>query len=235
MARRRHHTVTAGGESGSATDLMTCLIGCLILVFIGILLMVFIAQALIKINDTDNAKIVTVTPSNVDGFREDRAFPQGNIQKEPTYLDVHRDSVYIHPNNIRVNQRDVFIARQPQKRGDLNYDFYPDGELDRLSRLIQDDAAGEYIVMLVRPGAAKIAERIAALLKAKGIDVGRELYSTDRKVDHVSKTREYYRLKREAEKADQVFDRVAAGEKADEAGADTPEAPPPTDPPAPQP
>lgn len=215
MAKRRHHTVTAGGESGSATDLMTCLIGCLILVFIGILLMVFIAQALIKINDTDNAKIVTVTPSNVDGFREDRAFPQGNIVKEPTYLDVHRDSVYIHPNNIRVQQRDVFVSRQPQKRGDLNYDFFPDGELDRLTRLIQENASGEYIVMLVRPGAAKIAERMSSLLKAKGIDVGRELYSTDRKVDHVSKTREYYRLKREAEKADKQFDHVIAGEQAD--------------------
>jgi hypothetical protein len=232
MARRRHHSVTAGGESGSATDLMTCLIGCLILVFIGILLMVFIAQALIKINDTDNAKIVTVTPSNVDGFREDRAFPQGNIQKEPTYLDVHRDSVYIHPNNIRVQQRDVFVSRQPQKRGDLNYDFYPDGELDRLTRLIQENASGEYIVMLVRPGAAKIAERMSTLLKAKGIDVGRELYSTDRKVDHVSKTREYYRLKREAEKADKHFDHVGAGEQADKVNDASPApAPAPVEPP----
>ncbi len=234
MGRRRsHHSGNSGNGSGSATDLMTCLIGCLILVFIGILLMVFIAQSLIKISDTTNAKIITVTPSMVDGFREDRAFPQGNIAKEPTYLDVRREKVVIHPNNIVVEQRDLFVSKRPQKKGELNYDFTPDGDLDRLTRNIQDNATGEYVVMLVRPGAADISKRISDLLRQRGIDVGRELYASDRLVEHVSKTREYYRLKREAEKKSTTFDHLKAGEDAslmNEPGAQQPPPAPAPDP-----
>jgi len=212
---------------------MTCLIGCLILVFIGILLMVFIAQSLIKISDTTNAKIITVTPSLVDGFREDRAFPLGNVAKEPTYLDVRREKVVIHPNNIIVEQRDLFVSKRATKKGELNYDFTPDGDLDRLTRNIQENATGEYVVMLVRPGAADISKRISDLLRARGIDVGRELYSSDRLVEHVSKTREYYRLKRESDKKNEKFDRLKAGE--DAAATLEPGEPPPAPPsPAPQ-
>lgn len=237
MGRRRSHSGNSGNGSSSATDLMTCLIGCLILVFIGILLMVFIAQSLIKISDTTNAKIITVTPSMVDGFREDRAFPQGNIAKEPTYLDVRRDKVVIHPNNIVVEQRDLFVSRRAAKKGELNFDFTPDGDLDRLTRNIQENATGEYVVMLVRPGAADISKKISEVLRARQIDVGRELYSSDRLVEHVSKTREYYRLKREAEKNNTTFDHLDAGEHAaavKEPGGPSP-APVEPAPPAPSP
>ena len=78
---------------------------------------------------------------------------------------LHRYGVH----NIVVEQRDLFVSKRPQKKGELNYDFMPDGDLDRLTRNIQDNATGEYVVMLVRPGAADISKRISDLLRQRGI------------------------------------------------------------------
>jgi len=174
---------TTGDNGGSATDIMTALIGCLILILLGILVIVLVTQALIMITDPDKSQIVSVVPSNVDGFREDKAFPKGNTEKEPTYVDVRRDRVEIH--------RPEYAAPLIVSHRELRREGNP---LEEVINLVVENASTEYVVFLVRPDGAKLARNLRAGVKEKRIDVGWELFDSKREVNHVSATA---KLKRE--------------------------------------
>jgi hypothetical protein len=179
--RKGRQSVSENGSS--ATDIMTALIGCLILILLGILLIILVAQSLIQITDPEKSQIVSVVPSNVDGFREDKAFPRGNTEKEPTYVDVRRDRVEIH--------RPEYAAPLVVSHRELRREANP---LDEVINLVVENAASEYVVFLVRPDGAKLARTLRAGVKDKRIDVGWELFDSKRVVDNVSATA---KLKRE--------------------------------------
>ena len=79
MARKAASKFQAGG---SGTDIMTSLIGCLILILLGILIMVFITETVMVIAEPDNKSVQSVVKSHVEGFPESKAFPHGNRFKE---------------------------------------------------------------------------------------------------------------------------------------------------------
>ncbi len=197
MSSTRRRGPSAGPASSSATDLMTCLIGCLMLVFIGILLVVFITQSLITLSTPTNARPLTPVDSGGAGFFETRAFPRGNTTLEPVYLDVHRDQVVIFPEAITIPQRDVFSAKPRSQTDGLDFGFVPGGSLDVLAARIEQATSGQYVVMLVRPGAADMSKKLAAVLKERGIDIGREFLARRTEVDRDAtlRTREYFRAK----------------------------------------
>ena len=176
---------------------MTCLIGCLMLVFIGILLVVFITQSLITLSSPTNARPLTPVDSGGAGFFETRAFPRGNTTLEPVYLDVHRDQVVIFPEAIAIQQRDVFASKPRSQTDGLEFGFVPGGSLDVLAARIEQATSGQYVVMLVRPGAADMSKKLAAVLKERGIDIGREFLARRTEVDRDAtlRTREYFRAK----------------------------------------
>jgi len=179
--RKGRQSLSENGSS--ATDIMTALIGCLILILLGILLIILVAQSLIMITDPEKSQIVSVVPSNVHGFPEDKAFPKGNTEKEPTYVDVRRDRVEIHrpeyASPLVVSHRELHRAGNP---------------LEEVINIIVENASAEYVVFLVRPDGAKLARTLRAGVKEKRIDVGWELFDSKRIVDHVSATA---KLKRE--------------------------------------
>ena len=113
MARKAASKIQAGG---SGTDIMTSLIGCLILILLGILVIIFVSQVLVIITEPDNKDILSVVESKVDGFRESKAFPHGNRFKEPTYVDVYQNKVVIHPGDIEVPQRELYQKQNRLKR-----------------------------------------------------------------------------------------------------------------------
>lgn len=172
MAKKGRIHVESGG---SATDIMTALIGCLILILLGILVIVLVSQALIIITDPDHSQIVSVVDSKVDGFRETKAFPNGNTEKEPVYVDVHRDRVEIHrypydPQVIR--QRELMVPGNP---------------FDKILDQVAEDAANRYVVFLIRPNASQLGRQLReGVSKKGGIDIGVELFRSDQIVDHVS-------------------------------------------------
>ena len=176
---------------------MTCLIGCLMLVFIGILLMVFIAQTMITVSNPANASPIPPVHSGGAGFFEPRAFPRGNTTLEPVYLDVHRDRVVIYPDEITISQREVFGPKAQSRTSGLDYDFRPGGSLDLLAGNIAKAEPAQYVVMLVRPGAAEMSKKLDKVLTAHGIAIGREFVASRAPVDRDAtlRTREYFRTR----------------------------------------
>ncbi|MFT5123472.1 MAG: hypothetical protein ACI9TH_001739 [Kiritimatiellia bacterium] len=179
---KRNYNLTDGG--GSGTDIMTSLIGCLILILLGILMIIFVAQVLVVITEPDNKSIVSVVESKVDGFRESKAFPDGNREKEPTYIDVHQNMVIVHPGQTEIPQRELF---QPKNR------------LTDILEQIHEDPENQYVILLVRPRAAKLQRYLKDTVIAKyNLDIGIELYESAREVEHVSSTRQLLQKKKQA-------------------------------------
>jgi hypothetical protein len=181
MGKRRK---TKGDDRGSGTDIMTSLIGCLILILLGILIIIFVAQVLVVITEPDNKDIVSVVESRVDGFRESKAFPDGNLVKEPTYIDVHQNMVVIHPGQTEIPQRELFL---------------PKNRLTDILDEIRNDAENQYVILLVRPRAAKLQRYLRdQVISQYNLDIGIELFESARPVEHVSSTRKLLQAQNEA-------------------------------------
>ena len=177
--RRKSGGMSVGGTGGnSATDIMTSLIGVMILVLIGILLTTVITQAVVVLADPNSKDVVTVLESQVDGFPEEKAFPLGNDKKDPIYLEVWKDRVIIHP---KVKDSDVVTQRDLRNK---------DNELARKVEEVAANAGDFYFVLVVRPGAAQLARQLRDVMRNKGVDVGVDLFDSKRKLEHVSKTTE---------------------------------------------
>jgi hypothetical protein len=187
---------------------MTSLIGCLILILLGILIIIFVAQVLVVITEPDNKDIVSVVESRVDGFRESKAFPDGNLVKEPTYIDVHQNMVIIHPGQTEIPQRELFL---------------PKNRLTDILDEIRKDAENQYVILLVRPRAAKLQRYLRDQVIAQyNLDIGIELFESARPVEHVSSTRKLLQEQKEAD-AEKGAAPAGDGEKgaAPPAGGDT--------------
>ena len=206
MSKRKN--VALGQGSGSGTDIMTSLIGCLILILLGILIIIFVAQVLVVITEPDNKDIVSVVESRVDGFRESKAFPDGNLVKEPTYIDVHQNMVIIHPGQTEIPQRELFL---------------PKNRLTDILDEIRKDAENQYVILLVRPRAAKLQRYLRdQVISQYNLDIGIELFESARPVEHVSSTRKLLQEQKEAD-AEKGAAPAGDGEKgaAPPAGGDT--------------
>jgi ribosomal protein S15P/S13E len=187
---------------------MTSLIGCLILILLGILIIIFVAQVLVVITEPDNKDIVSVVESRVDGFRESKAFPDGNLVKEPTYIDVHQNMVIIHPGQTEIPQRELFL---------------PKNRLTDILDEIRKDAENQYVILLVRPRAAKLQRYLRdQVISQYNLDIGIELFESARPVEHVSSTRKLLQEQKEAA-AEKGAAPAGDGEKgaAPPAGGDT--------------
>ena len=196
MSNRRTEAIEGGG---SGTDIMTSLIGCLILILLGILMIVFVSQVLVMITEPDNKEILSVVESKVDGFRESKAFPDGNLFREPTYIDVHQNKIVIHPGEEVVTQRELYQKQNA---------FF------KLLDEIKGNHQNESIILLVRPRAAGLKRYLQQIVKEDyKLDLGVELYESAREVEHVSSTRELLK-KQQADAAKKTKEARALGGKA---------------------
>ena len=177
-------------DGGDATmDMMTALIGCLILILIGILVIIMVSQALIVVVTPDKHKVQAIQTSNVDGLPQDNGFPDGNDFKEPSYIDVHREHIVIYPGKVKVTKRQLDNKR-------VVNDF------DRKVKFISENKDAEYVVFLVRPHAATLARRLRKrVLESSFIDVGTELVMSTFEFDHVSGTQDMSAQERKDAKA----------------------------------
>jgi hypothetical protein len=182
--RRKFKEMNIGGSGGTtASDIMTSLIGVMILVLIGILLTTIITQAIVVIADPNTKDVVSVLTSEVDGFPESKAFPHGNKDVEPVYVEVFRDHILIHPKNLVLTQRDLAL------KGNLLA-----LEIDRVA----SDAVKSYFVLMVRPGGAQVARALRTEIRKRGVEVGVDLLESTRQMTHVSQTTEARRKMMEA-------------------------------------
>lgn len=137
---------------------------------IGALTIVLVANTLIIASNPDNLEITSIFTSDKSSEEGDVGQPMfENTSKEPTYIDVERDQIFIYPGPVRV------LA------GDLERDGNP---FMNLLAKIDANKEREYIVMLLRPRSAVFARRIRSIIREREIDVGQELYETGKPINY---------------------------------------------------
>ena len=153
-----------GGNT--ATDIMTSLIGVMILVLIGILLTTVVGQAAGLLTDPETKRFVEVPGALGSGFPEEKIFPHSPGGKEPVYVQVSRDGLVIHPDtpgSIDLPSRELAIAGNPW---------------DRTIDEVAAHPAERYIVLLLHPGAAALGRQVRDAVRARGVDVGVDLIAS---------------------------------------------------------
>jgi hypothetical protein len=149
---------------------------CIILMLIGVMIIMLVANTVVIISNPENIQITSVIQSSGmymgDGAGDQSTsppFPFGNKSKEPSYVDVQRDHLVLYPSAEVVPLRDL------ERKGN---------GLERMLNQIQTNAATEYVVLLARPGTATVIHRLKKTIRDRGIDIGCELYEADRLVEY---------------------------------------------------
>ncbi|NCC52383.1 MAG: hypothetical protein EOM20_14355 [Spartobacteria bacterium] len=149
----------------------------ILMLTIGSLVFLLVVNTIIIMSNPENVRISSVVRSAIyvppeeggTGTEGGAPFPFGNEHKEPSYIDVYRDRLIVYPGGEIVPVRDLEI---------------PGNAVERLLTRLDAVKDEEYVVLLVRPYAARIARRLRTLIKERGIDVGHELFESDREPNY---------------------------------------------------
>ena len=140
---------------------------------IGCLVVLLVSNVIIIISNPENTSISTVVRAAIEADGDDKLgsttpFPYGNRLKEPTYVDIFEDRLIIYPGEEIVPIPDL------EREGNA---------FERLVDRVENNHATSYIVFLVRPRAALVVRRLKKMVKARGIDIGYELFEEGRDVE----------------------------------------------------
>jgi hypothetical protein len=161
MGAPRQNKPAANGSS--SMDIMTSLIGCLLLILLGILVIVLVTEVSTVMADPDNVSHVGIEETSLSGFSSSDAFPGSNQMKEPLYLDMYPDKVVAYPYRMAF----TFNSLQSGET-----------ELDEIFRIVASRPDQEYVLFLVRPGSTKIYALVRHkidVLNAKQSDTGKQI------------------------------------------------------------
>ena len=159
---RRSGNAALGGDS--STDIMTSLIGCLILILIGVLIIILVAQTLVVVTEPREHEIKALVTSDVEGVPDEKSFPQGNRKKQPIYVDVHEDYLLLLDGGKRMG------AASLSKK---------DGEFQTFFDALAEKRNEEYLVLLVRPRAAAFMRKLRHEIAKRDLEVGFDLVPSD--------------------------------------------------------
>lgn len=148
-------------DEGPKTDFSSFM--CIILMLTGCLVTIMVANIMIISANPDNFVITSVV-----GLTE---FAGGNVNKDANYIDVYRDRLELYFD--RGERREVVSISDLETRGN---------KLDEFITQVYDERDTEYIVMLVRPNSADISRRLRNAIQNRGIDLGMELFESDKQV-----------------------------------------------------
>ncbi len=170
-----------GGGSGNLTammDIMTAAIGCLVLVLISCLMLVLITNVSIYFGDPNNMAV----GSGTDGewgmnryvqvnYGDYAHFPHGNTMLSPDYIDVHPEHLVFYPSREVMS---IYDIREPGNAFQRQLEKFTNNE---------EYGKENYIVLLIRPYTATIANELRRQIRQAGISIGFELMKADEKVD----------------------------------------------------
>jgi len=148
----------------------------ILLLSIGCLVFLLIVNTIIIMANPSNVRITSIVRSALFvegglGTEGGQPFPNGNKEKEPVYIDVHKDHLTLFPGEDVVSLVDLEV------------------EGNAFEQFLQDVATKHdelYIVLLVRPRAAMVARRLKKAIYAQNIDIGYELFEEERAVNYDS-------------------------------------------------
>lgn len=146
----------------------------ILIMTIGALVVLLVSNTLVIISNPENTTVTSVVTSSLvgDGGESGHGsspFPMGNRHKEPRYIDVHPDRIYLFPGEV------VVPSRELERRGSALESFLEE---------IQENSELEYVVLLVRPHAGEVYRRLSRSVRDRGIDLGTELFEAGRSVNY---------------------------------------------------
>ena len=156
-------------------DIMTAAIGCLVLVLISCLMLVLITSVSMSFGDPSNMNVggddFTLTRYVQSDYEVDEPFPSGNRTLSPNYIDVQPDKLVFYPSRHILQIHDL---DEPNNRFEQEiYQMTNDPTL----------VTNSYLVLLIRPKTARIANHLRSAIKRADIPLGYELWPNDREVD----------------------------------------------------
>jgi len=146
-----------------------------ILMTVGCLVILLVVNTVIIVSNPENIRITSVVkaalyePGRRHGLETGAPFPFGNRAKEPVYFDVHPDRIVIYPGEKTVLLGDLLV---------------PGNALERAMDAVEKRKDTYYIVLLARPGTARLVRKLRKLVEGRGIDMGFELYEADREIEY---------------------------------------------------
>lgn len=153
--------MSSKSKDGTKSDFSSFM--CIILMLTGALVTIMVANIMIISANPEN-----VTITSVVGVTD---FEDGNTTKNANYIDVHRDRLDLYFD--QGNRKETISISELEYRGN---------KLEEFVALVYDKRETEYIVMLVRPRSAQMYRRLRNNISNQGIDLGMELFSSDKKV-----------------------------------------------------
>ncbi len=146
---------------------------------IGCLMVILVSNVIIIVSNPENTRITSIIRTAIwdDSEEEDKLVPffDGNKFKEPSYIDVRRDRLILYPGATVVPVRDL------EMEGNA---------LERLLREVEEKKSEQYIVLLIRPRSSTIARQLQRAIRARGIDLGWDLFEDNRTVDYTGARKE---------------------------------------------
>ncbi len=145
-----------------------------ILMLIGVLMIMLISNVLTIISNPENIKITSLITSSIYTPEKGEEpgmspFPHGNKNKEPYYIDVHRDRMILFPGEEVVTLRDLEVEGNAFEKRLLE---------------VEVNKTNDYIVLLARPRSATVVRRLKKVIRDRGVDVGVELFEEKRDVNY---------------------------------------------------
>ena len=129
-----------------------------VLMAAAVLIVALVSNLLTVLESPDHIRITSIIHSSGAGA------PAGEA-KQPSRVEVYRDHLVIYPDEVIVAVRDM------------------DGEGDAFRRLLDEVSAekdSRYILLMARPGSATVVNLLKKRIRARGVDVGCELYEAGR-------------------------------------------------------
>ena len=126
-----------------------------------VLIVALVANVITVLGSPDHIRIMSIIRSPGAGGAVGEA-------KQPSPVDVYRDHLVLYPNAVVVAVRDM-------DRGG-----------DAFGRLLDDVTAQKdrrYILLMAHPGSATIVNLLKKRIRARGVDVGCELYEAGHPAD----------------------------------------------------
>lgn len=138
---------------------------CIILMLTGCLVTIMISNVVVISANPENVQITSIIPRGFDPADDKEVVDsQGNVLKNPWYLEVWRDRMVIHPGGEVVNIREL-----EEK----------DNAFERFLTLVEARKDRQYIVLLVREHGAVIARKLKKVIRDRKIDIGMDLLYRD--------------------------------------------------------
>ena len=143
---------------------------------IGCMVIMLVTNVVVIISNPENLSITTLITRAYESSEDaELAKSAGepmfsNKVKEPSYVDIHPDKIVIYPGEVVVPIQDL------EQKGNA---------FEQLLDRVYEKRNEEYIILILRPQSSRVAKGLRKAIEDRGIDVGQELYESEKQINYI--------------------------------------------------